>query len=87
MPRIVLSNAAHTAIRRSSVRELGVWPNDWSRRVPGTSFWEVELSLTVLGEVREFQKPHEALSDTIVRMFALYDKLRSKQCKTPKTLN
>lgn len=78
MPHIILSNAAHTAIRRSTIREMGIWTNEWSRRVPGTNYWEVELSLETIQDVMTYQLPREPLSDTIIRMFAIYDRRRNE---------
>jgi len=69
MPTITITNAAHTLIRRSVVRDLGVWPNLWSRRVPGTTFWLVEFSNEALLDILSYRRQGESFSDTLIFMF------------------
>lgn len=76
MSEIAISNAAHTCIRRSVVKDLGVWPNAWSRRVPGTTFWLVEFSDEALLDILSYRSPGETFSDTIVKMFTTFDRQR-----------
>ena len=80
MPITVITNAAHSAIRKSMIREHGFWHNGWSRRVAGTHWWEVELSTETLENLRHFRLRDEDLSSTIIRMFSIWE--RSRQCKT-----
>ena len=77
MPEITISNTAHTVVRRSVIRDLGVWPNSWSRRVPGTTFWLVKFSLEGLKEIHLWKKPGESYSDTLIKMFTTIDRARS----------
>lgn len=83
MPEITITNAAHTIVRRSVIRDLGVWPNSWSRRVPGTTFWLVKFSLEGLQEIKMWQKPSEPLSDTLIRMFTTIDRVRRTNEQPP----
>jgi hypothetical protein len=84
MPEITISNAAHTIVRRSVIRDLGVWPNSWSRRVPGTTFWLVKFSLEGLNEIHLWKKPGESYSDTLIKMFTIVDRVRrSDEQSTP----
>lgn len=76
MPQITLTNAAHTAIRRSLIRDHQIWSNGWSTRIPGTTNWVAELSDLTVSELLYFQLPHETLSETIVRIFAIRDRNR-----------
>lgn len=79
MPRLVISNAAHTIIRRSIARDHGHWSNGWSERVPGTTFWEVELSQVAVTDILSYQRMNESLSETIVRMFLTYERQRGRK--------
>jgi hypothetical protein len=76
MPEITISNTAHTVVRRSVIKDLGVWPNGWSRRIPGTTFWLVKFSLEGLSEIKMWQKENEPLSETLIRMFTTIERAR-----------
>lgn len=74
MPETIITNAAHTALRRSVFKAHGIFVS--GHRVPGTTFWRIFLSNAILMEILLHQRGSESLSDTIVKMFTLYDRIR-----------
>jgi hypothetical protein len=82
MATITITNAAHTLIRRSIVRDLGVWPNLWSRRVPGTTFWLVEFSDEALLDILSYRQKGESFSDTLIFMFTTVEKHRRRNASS-----
>jgi len=81
MPETVITNAAHTALRRSAFKELGVFIS--GHRVPGTTFWRVWLSHEAIDDILSYSQNGESLSETIIRMFTLYDRIRRQNAQVP----
>lgn len=81
MPETIISNAAHTALRRNAFKELGIFIS--GHRVPGTTFWRVWFSNTTLADIVVYQTRGETLSDTIIKMFTLYDRIRRPHAQPP----
>lgn len=71
------------------IRDHGTWTNSWSTRLGQSGWWEAELSHELLRELEAFRQPHEDLSMTIVRIFALHDqnqhRKRATTCHKPQT--
>lgn len=83
MPETIISNAAHTSLRRNALKELGLFIS--GHRVPGTTFWRIYLSHETLDDLLSWSRKGESLSSTIVRIFAIYEQSRKHHASTTST--